>query len=74
MDLVWWPRKLCKLCCQCDRNLKLGTQYDTCGRWFRNICGNVKAQVTESGKWICDKCRLVHLRFTTIVSNTNVRV
>ena len=45
------------LCSGCDRNLKSGTQYDTCGRWFSNSCGNVKFQVAESGKWICDKCR-----------------
>lgn len=42
MQIVW---------SECDRNLKTrGTQYDTCGRWFHNSCGNVKAQVSESGK------------------------
>jgi len=39
----------------CDRNIKLGTQCGTCGQWFHNSCGNVKAQVADSGKWICDK-------------------
>jgi hypothetical protein len=37
------------VCSGCDRNLKSGTQCDTCGRWFHNICGNFKAQVAESG-------------------------
>jgi hypothetical protein len=32
----------------CDKNLKSGTQCDTCRRWFHNSCGNVKAQVAES--------------------------
>jgi hypothetical protein len=46
----------------CGRILKSGTQCDTCGRWFHNICGYVKAQVAESGKWVCDKCRSEMLR------------
>jgi hypothetical protein len=46
----------------CDRNLKSRTQCNTCGRWLHNICGNVKAQVVESGKLICDKCRSERLR------------
>jgi hypothetical protein len=33
------------LCSGCDRNLKSGTQCNTCGRWFHNGCCNVKAQV-----------------------------
>ena len=33
-----------------------------CGHWFHNSCGNVKVQVAESGKWVCDKCRLERLR------------
>jgi hypothetical protein len=45
------------LCSGCDRILKSGTQCDTCGRWFHNSRGNVKARVAESGKWVCDKCR-----------------
>ena len=40
------------LCRGCDRILKSGTQCDTCGRWFHNSCGNVKAQVGNSGKWV----------------------
>jgi hypothetical protein len=28
------------LCIGCDRNLKSGTQCDTCGGWFHNSCGN----------------------------------
>ena len=33
-----------------------------CGCWFNNSCDNVKAQVAESGKWNCDKCKLEGLR------------
>ena len=50
------------LCSGCDRNRKSGTQCNTCGRLFHNNCGNVKAQMAKSGKWICDKCRLERLR------------
>jgi predicted amidophosphoribosyltransferase len=50
------------LCSGCDRNLKSGTQCDTCGRWFHNSCGNVKAQMTDKGKWSCDRCRWDRLR------------
>jgi hypothetical protein len=42
------------LCSGCDRNLKLGTQCSTCGNWFHNSCGNIKAAVAKSGKLICD--------------------
>jgi hypothetical protein len=28
-----------------------------CGHWFHNSCGDVKVQMTESGKWNCDRCR-----------------
>jgi hypothetical protein len=49
------------LCSGCDRNLKSGTQCDTCGRWFHKSCGNVKAQVTESGRWICERCSSIML-------------
>ena len=50
------------LCSGCDRNLKSGTQCDSCGRWYHNSCGNVKFQVVDSGKWICDRCRSERLR------------
>jgi hypothetical protein len=50
------------VCSGCDRNLKSGTQCYPCGRWFHNSCGNVEAQVAESGKWTCDKCRSERLR------------
>jgi hypothetical protein len=50
------------LCSGCDRNIKSGTDYNTCGRWIHNSCGNVKVQVSESGKWIYDKCRSERLR------------
>jgi hypothetical protein len=40
----------------------MGTRCDTCVRRFHNSCGNVKAQLAESGKWICDKCRSERLR------------
>jgi hypothetical protein len=50
------------LCSGCDRNLKSGTQCESCGRWYHNNCGNVKFQVAESGKWNCDRCRCKRLR------------
>ena len=50
------------VCSRCDRNLKSGTQCNTCGQWFHNSCVTVKAQVVDSGEWICDKCRLERLR------------
>ena len=50
------------LCSGCDRNLKSGTQCESCGRWYHNSCGNVKFQVAESGKWNCDRCRSERLR------------
>ena len=45
------------LCSGCDRNLKSGTQCESCGRWYHTSCENVKFQVAESGNWICDRCR-----------------
>jgi hypothetical protein len=45
-----------------DRNLKSGTQCESCGRWYHNSCGNVQFQVAESGKWNCDRCRSERLR------------
>ena len=39
-----------------------GTQCSTCGRWFRNSCGNVETHLVKSGKWICDKRRSERLR------------
>ena len=50
------------VCSGCDRNLKSGTQCNTCGSWFHKRCGNVKAQVAESGKWTCDKGRSERFR------------
>ena len=50
------------LCSGCDRNLKSGTQCESCGRWYHNSCGNVKFQVAERGKWNCDRCRSERLR------------
>ena len=46
----------------CDKKLKSGTQCDTCGRWYRNSCGNVKGLVAESGRWSCERCRSERLR------------
>jgi hypothetical protein len=40
-----------------DRNLKSETHCNMCGSWFHNNCGNFQAQVAESEKWICGKCR-----------------
>ena len=50
------------LCNGCDRNLKSGTQCDSCGQWYHNSCGNVKIQAAVCGKWICDKCRSMKFR------------
>ena len=50
------------LCSGLDRHLKLGTQCGICGLWFHKSCGNVNAQMAESGKWICDKSRSERLR------------
>jgi methionyl-tRNA synthetase len=50
------------LCRGCDRNLNSGTQCESCGQWYHNICGNVKFQVAETGKWNCDRCRFERLR------------
>ena len=50
------------LCSGCDKNLKSGTQCESCGRWYHNSCGNVKFQFAESGKWNCDRCRSERLR------------
>lgn len=32
------------LCSGCDRNLKSGTECESCGIWYRNSSGNVKIQ------------------------------
>jgi len=45
------------LCSGCNRNLKSGTQCESCSRWYHNSCGNVKFQVAEIGKMNCDICR-----------------
>ena len=44
-------------CSGCDNSLKSGTQCDTCGSWFHNGCGNVKAQLRDSRKGSCEKCK-----------------
>jgi hypothetical protein len=43
-------------CSVCGRIIKSGTQCDSCGRWFHNSCGNVKAQLVATGKWNCERC------------------
>jgi hypothetical protein len=50
------------LCSECERNLKSGTQCEVCGHWFHNSCGNVKAQMADSGKWSCYRCRWDRIR------------
>ena len=59
---MWRLRKFCKFCVAGATNLKSGTQCNTCGCWFHNSYGNIKAQVAESRKWICGKCRSEKLR------------
>jgi hypothetical protein len=60
--LVWRLRKFCKFCTASATEILNRKQCNTCGRWFHNSCGNVNAQVAESGKWTCDKCRSERLR------------
>jgi hypothetical protein len=50
------------LCSGCEGNLKSGTQWDMSGCWFHNSCENVKIQMTDSGKWSCDRCSCDRLR------------
>jgi hypothetical protein len=50
------------LCSGCDKILKSGTQYDTCGCWFHNSCGIVKTRAADCGKLVCDTCRSERLR------------
>jgi len=45
------------ICSGCERILKSGTQCDMCGHWFHNSCGNVMAQLVDSGKWNCERCK-----------------
>jgi hypothetical protein len=45
------------MCSGCDRSLKSGTWCDTCGRWFCNGCGNVKAELLDGRKWNCERCK-----------------
>jgi len=45
------------MCSWCERILKLGTQCDTCGYWFYNSYGNLEAQLADSGKWNCERCK-----------------
>jgi hypothetical protein len=59
------------LCSGCDRVLKSGTQCAMCGRWFHNSCGNVKAQMAESGKWSCDRCRWDRLSQLEVLKQKN---
>jgi hypothetical protein len=50
------------LCSGCDKNLKSGTQCDSCGRWYHNSCGHVKGLVAGRGRWSCEICRAERLR------------
>jgi hypothetical protein len=40
-----------------------------CGRWFHNSCGKLKAQIADSGKWSCERCRWDRLRQLEKVEN-----
>jgi hypothetical protein len=40
----------------------LGTRCETCGHWYHNSFGNMKAWVVESGKWSCNRCRYERLQ------------
>jgi len=40
------------LCSGCDRNLKSGTQCESCGRWYHNSCGTATdVDLRDSGFW-----------------------
>jgi hypothetical protein len=62
LDLVWRLKTVCTYCVVGERNLKSGTQWDMCGRWFHHSCGNVKVQMADGGKCSCDRCRWDRLR------------
>jgi hypothetical protein len=62
------------LCSGSDRILKSETQCETCGRWFHNDCGNVKAQEAENGKWNCDRCRSERLRLLEELQNALLKI
>ena len=48
------------LCSGCDSISKSATRCATCGRSY--CYGKVKAQVAESGKWNCCRCRSERLQ------------
>jgi hypothetical protein len=50
------------LCSGCDKILKSAMRWQMCGRWYNNSCGNVKAQLAESGTWNCNTCRSERLQ------------
>jgi hypothetical protein len=52
---TWAARVLCRAVQVEDLDV-------TSGLRFHNNCGNVKAQVAESGTWICERCRSEILR------------
>lgn len=43
------------ICSGHETSLKSRIQCDSCGRWFHNSCGNIKAQLVDSGKWNCER-------------------
>lgn len=43
------------MCSGHDTSLKSRIQCNSCGRWFHNSCGNIKAQLVDSGKWNCER-------------------
>jgi hypothetical protein len=42
--------------------MESGIQCELCGRWYRYVCGSVKAQAAERDNWNCDKCRIEKVR------------
>jgi hypothetical protein len=50
------------LCSVCDRILISEMRCETCGGWYNNSRGNMKAQVAESRMWNCNTCRSERLQ------------
>jgi len=55
-------KKFCKFCVAGATEISNWEIDVTCGSWFHNRCGNVKAQVVDGEKWIYDKCRSERFR------------
>jgi hypothetical protein len=48
------------------------TRCETCGGWYNNSCGNMKAQVAESRMWNCNTCRSERLQLLEDTMQNNL--